>query len=338
MAFAYVALVGLALLAVFCGPVRARAGRGWPHAPGRCSSFARRRAPGHAALRLRRRGRLRFHARAVAFKVASLVASSRRSRRPSPARRASRRGPRRATIWLAALAFERELARGGGFVAQTAISDVWCRCCFRIGRGRRRQSRRRCPPSSSGRHDERAAAASSAPCGRRAARRCARGLVVKPVHEDDGRQGGLGAYRVHERPHRRAPFSRGARRPGPPTASACAVPRRRRRDLIAHRADVAAARLMVPSGVGRPRAASGEADARRRDVEARAGLRVLRERPRSGAREDGHRCGYYGAIIVRHGGLLSLSRAAAHGCSNCCWCQMMSCVKQGGARRLVHSP
>ncbi len=47
------------------------------------------------------------------------------------------------------------------------------------------------------------------------------------VHEDDGRQGGLGAYRVHERPHRRASFSRDARRlEGPPDRQECrAVPR-----------------------------------------------------------------------------------------------------------------
>ena len=74
----------------------------------------------------------------------------------------------------------------------------------------------------------------------------------------------------------------------------------------------------------------GEADARRRDVEAQGRAPGLTEqRPRGGAREDGHRCGYYGAIIVRSRWPAQPQQsAAAHGCSNCCWCQMMSCVKQ----------
>ena len=109
------------------------------------------------------------------------------------------------------------------------------------------------------------------------------------------------------------------------------MPRRRRRDLIAHRADVACRAF---DGAERQRAAAragdGEADARRRDVEAQGRAPGFTEqRPRGGAREDGHRCGYYGAIIVRSRWPAQPQQsAAAHGCSNCCWCQMMSCVKQ----------
>ena len=61
----------------------------------------------------------------------------------------------------------------------------------------------------------------------------------------------------------------------------------------------------------------------------RAGLRVLRSSARAAARV---RMAIAAATMVpsscAHGGLLRQRCAAAHGCSNCCWCQMMSCVKQ----------
>ena len=130
LAFAYVALVGLALLAVF--PVRPCSqrmapGRGWPHALGSLLFFfSGDGLLGTLLFACDDEGAYGFMRGAVAFKVASLVAlvaSLAAAFGGAPG--LASQGLAVLTIWLAALAFERELARGGGILLRKQpASDV----------------------------------------------------------------------------------------------------------------------------------------------------------------------------------------------------------------------
>ena len=134
------------------------------------------------------------------------------------------------------------------------------------------------------------------------------------VHEDDGRQGGLGARTASTNARtaaQRSPATPDGSR-GHPTARSAArgAASPPPRDLIAHRANVAGRAF---DGAERQRAAAragdGEADARRRDVEAQGRAPGLTEQRRAAARV---RMAIAAATMVpsscAHGGLLSLSR------------------------------